>query len=89
VSGHTPGPWKLADDGSPFVYQLGPGGTNHFCLSVQGGGKASDAASYEERVAIARKISALPDLLAALETIANTHANPVSVARAAIAKVRR
>ena len=69
MSAHTPGPWKLAEDGTPFVYQLGQGGTNRFCLMVQGGGSNNDAADFDERVAIARLIAAAPELLDALTAI--------------------
>lgn len=98
TSKHTPGPWTLADDGTPFVYKIGERGSNVFSLSVQGGGHPSDVASFDERVANARLIAAAPDLLDALIEIVEdlTHEDHepgdwsqhvvVKKARAAIAK---
>lgn len=62
MSGYTPGPWTLHDDGSPFVYKLGTHGSNVFTASVQGGGNTYDAASDDEKLANARLIAAAPTM---------------------------
>ena len=95
MSGHTPGPWLVE---GRTVYALNDDGYNRFSALVQDAHTPGD-----ELEANARLIAAAPELLEALEDIANDYAerfdmdsqstNPgmkvvVENARAAIAKAR-
>jgi len=92
VSGHTKGPWCIKYSRSGYPYQIIAPNENDKAPGRVGKSitrwGAISLPSSDEAHANARLIAAAPDLLEALETIANTHANPVSVARAAIAKAR-
>lgn len=72
MSEHTPGPWTMTDDGSPFIYYLNDEGINRFSASVQQGwASANDGqrTPHSEILANAHLIAAAPDLLAALKEI--------------------
>lgn len=60
-----PGPWKLAEDGSPFVYSLNEFGSNGFWCVPQSGGKGR--AEDQELMAIAHLIRSAPDTYKALQ----------------------
>jgi hypothetical protein len=81
MSKHTPGPWRVVDVPGEASHVIG---ANNF--TVVRGGYVSDMDT-----ANARLIAAAPDLLAALQLIANFSNQDVSdmvreIARAAIAK---
>lgn len=66
---HTPSPWLLADDGSPFVYALNERNTNRFYCGISSGWVNGESASTEEMMANAHLIAAAPDLYAALDRL--------------------
>lgn len=74
MSKHTPGPWKLAADGSAFVYRLDPQGlVNVFSLSITPGWESlhGERTSGDELLANARLIAAAPELLKLLRALAD------------------
>lgn len=64
---HTPGPWLIADDKSPFVYALNDQGINRFSLSVSRGFVDDKPTNPDELLATAKLIAAAPDLLSHLK----------------------
>lgn len=71
---HTPGPYLLVDDETPFIYALNGDGTTRFHCSIQPGyvrnyARRVEQTSEKEIMAVARLFAAAPDMLQALETI--------------------
>ena len=67
VTNFVPGPWKMADNGSAFVYSLNKFGSNRFWCAPQSSSKGG--AEDQELIATARLIHSAPDMYKALSDI--------------------
>ena len=90
----TPGPWKLADDGSPFIYRLNGEGINRMAATVHHCWMRTPV-DPREVMANAHLMCAAPELYEALEaTVAalassgSMHQKALDAAEAALAKSR-